>query len=303
MAAYEAVHAYICGGGGVRIGAAWGAELAGEHSGAFGLGQFNWFAGTSSGALSAALSANGWGARQKIDLFLDTDFKRLFAPWFLPFGWRKLASVRWPMALQKLAEFIDGLGLQPVDNLLVNAVDMATNRHVIYCEQLPPWAGESQIGPDHGNLVWVPGAFSQLGYGRVLTRSMCLPGLVADDARYKDGGGALNGPLSAMPVNTTGVFMNLGFAGDVTYQQGEPATSDLIESGLYLFEFLSNRHVAHWLGHRPGLATIWPRLYDVDSSAFDLTRSQKQAIVNQGYFNTTAQWDVLTEGRCKKLAR
>jgi len=285
---------FISSGGGIRVGASFGAELQGERLGRFHDSRFSHFAGTSAGALDAALTANGWACRDKVRLFLDTDFKRLFSP-VVPWGLRKVLAAKWSVSLAGLAKFIDGLGLKPVPNLFVNSVDSQDNKHVIFCEDLPDWL---TLTPDdagyltsHGGRVrWVTGAYSQLGYGKVLTRSMVLPGLVADEPRWKDGGFGENPLLSIFSQDAQMLLVQLGYAGDVAYKKGCTVPTDLIDEVMYGIDYRSNGATSHMMEHYPGLKVICPQVYDVDSTAFDLDYDAKIDLVERGRLNSLRQW-------------
>jgi predicted acylesterase/phospholipase RssA len=293
---------FLSSGGGIRIGASFGAELEGQRQGKFRPSMFNYFAGTSAGALDAALTANGWYAEEKRDLFLDTDFRKLFTPALVPFSWRKTLALQWPISLAKLAAFIDSLGLRPVENLLVNTVDAEENIQVVYCEKLPPWlnckadeAGRfytcraSKSGEIKKVIRWEPGAFSRFGYGKVLTRSMVLPGLVADEKRFKDGGVAENPLLSVFPANANILLMHLGYAGLVP-QNGSTVPLGILAEAMYDYEFKAYSYTEHLMGHYPNLTAIYPEIYDVDSTAFDLSLASREQMIERARANTRAQW-------------
>lgn len=274
---------YCSSGGGVRIGATWGAQLAGEKQAAFHWSMFQWFVGTSAGALDAALTANHWSPSRKIALFEDTDFGKLFSPALIPFGLRKALALKWPISLRRLADFFDGLGLAPMPGLLINTVDAEANRQIVYCEAVPPW------WPPNSKIQIIDRAFSSLGFGKILTRSMVLPGLVADETRYMDGGIAENPMMSALPQEADILLMHLGYAGDVR-RDGDTTPKSLIDRSLYAYEFKAKTLADHMAAHFPKIKIIRPGVYDVDPSEFSLSREEKKRIVEAGYRNTLSFW-------------
>ena len=278
-----APHVFVSSGGGIRIGASFGAEAQGEALGVFSPSNFDYFLGTSAGALDAALTANGWTAQQKISLFLDTQFSTLFAPAFVPFGLRKALALKWPISLKRLAHFMDELGLTHTERLVINAVDAQTNAHLIYCEKRPPWLS------DEAQVTVVEDAFSREGLGTILTRSMALPGLNADHARYRDGGFAENPLLSVLPNNITGVLVSLGYPG-LIIKDGKPWPDSIIEQAFYAVDRKGAAFAQFLTQQRPGIKVIDPKVYDVDSSAFGLSRTAKIDMVQRGFETSRPQW-------------
>lgn len=279
---------YASSGGGVRIGATFGAQLEGERQGKFLPETFDYFVGTSAGALDAAMTANGWSAKRKAELFLGTNFARFFQPTLgpiplLPFAARKAAAIIAPIKLGKLADFIDSLGLKPHPSLIFNTVDADENQQVIYCYERPSWARDDE------RTRWeiVRGSL-----GQALVRSMVLPGLVADHPKYLDGGFAENPLLSVFPDTSTGLLISLGYQGQVEFH-GQPYPTSIYDRLLYGYEFKANEYTQHLAGHLPRLKTILPKVYDVNSADFGLSRKEKQAMLDAGARNTRPQWSLL----------
>ncbi|MEB3286573.1 MAG: patatin-like phospholipase family protein [Vampirovibrionales bacterium] len=274
-------------GGGVRIGGSFGAELEGERLGKFDPSVFDYYIGTSSGSLDAALTANGWSARQKVDFFIENNFTQFFTPPWMPFSLRKALTLFAPIQLKKFADYIDGLNLTPLPGLLINAVDSQLNKQVVYCEKKPDW------------WVDIPGtalrenAFSDLGYGTILTRSMALPGLRADHPKFKDGGFAENTILTMIPRDADILMINLGYAGDTQWPSGNTFPLMALEDLLYLIEYKNYYYVRFISTHFPNLKTIYPSIFDVDSTTFNLTQSEKTSMVERAMANTSAQWQAL----------
>jgi|GEM_PF-4856639 len=286
------LNVFASSGGGVRIGASFGAEMEGERQGKFKPSMFDHFLGTSAGALDAALTANGWTAKQKIDFFLHVDFTHFFKPFLLPFTARKAMALAFPIKLAKLAEFIDSLAkpnpygpeLKPVPGLLINSVRAdKDNRQIVFCEQKPEW-----LVPND-RLEVVEGAFTKEGYGKIITRSMALPGLQADDPMWFDGGVAENPLISILPTDSNIILMHLGYAGLVG--EGEQAVpSGMLARAMYCYERKAYEQAEHLASHYPNLKAIKQEVYDVDSTAFDISQAQKLDMVKRGRDNSRSYW-------------
>lgn len=286
------LNVFASSGGGVRIGASFGAEFEGERQGKFKPSMFDYFIGTSAGALDAALTANGWNTKQKIDFFLKVDFSHFFTPFFLPFEARMALAVVSKIKLTKLAQFIDSLmkpnpygpELKPLRSLLVNSVRAdKQNKQIVFCEKKPDW-----LVPN-GRLEVVESAFSTLGYGKVLTRSMVLPGLEADDPMWFDGGTAENPLLSVLPQDSNIILMHLGYAGLVG--EGETAVpNDILSRAMYCYERKAYEALEHMISHFPNMKVIRPEVYDISSTNFGLSLSQKIDMVKRGRENSRIYW-------------
>ncbi|MBY0451339.1 MAG: patatin-like phospholipase family protein [Cyanobacteria bacterium] len=278
---------YVSSGGGIRIGATWGSQLEGEKQNAFHYSMFDTFIGTSAGALDAALTANRWSAQQKLDLFFKTDFSRFFLPGglhIMPFMLRKALSAVFPMSLKRLADWIDSLGLMPVSGMLTNTVNSLTNEHIVYCEDPPLW------WPASSNIKLVTQAFSTLGFGTVLTRSMALPGLNADEPEFRDGGYAENPLLSILPSDSTGVMINLGYPGNAKWHGGKNYPVAALDQAMYYVEYKNYASTQHLIAHYQALKVIYPNIFDVDSTNFALSINDKRKIVKTSIQNTQSQW-------------
>lgn len=284
---------FCSSGGGIRIGASWGAESEGERQAKFHWSMYDTFIGTSAGALDAALTANRWGAKDKKRLYLETDFGRLFAPPLIPFGLRKAIAPAWPISLQKLADFIDGLGLKPHPGLMVNSVSRQGGITKIWCEEIPGWVAPVQdakgrMTSHDGRFQWIPGTFTREGFGRPLVRSMVLPGLKADDDSM-DGGWGYNGLLPLFTPDTRITFMNLGYAGQGPTAQKE-GFLHLVDELMFGFEYKAYLHNKDVMADYPGAKVIYPKVWDVDSSAFNLSRKNREAVFFRGADNSAGQW-------------
>jgi predicted acylesterase/phospholipase RssA len=290
------IRIYASSGGGVRLGASFGAVLEGERQGRFQADQFDWYVGTSAGALDAVLTANGWTGEQKKLLFLDTDFSRFFHPFLIPMGLRKFLAVVTPISLRKLGEFIDSLQkpnpygppLQQFDKLLINSVDAEENMHVVFCQERPEWLKSSK------RLRIEPLLSKKQTLGMVITRSMVLPGLRADDLRWQDGGVAENPLLSPLPKDADITLIHLGYAG-LVWKQGSTSPKNALEQALYDYEFKAYSFAEHLMSAFSNLTVIRPEIYDVESANFALSRDEKQDMLLRAMVNTQTQWATLAE--------
>ena len=251
---------YASSGGGIRVGASFGAVLEGERQGRFNPNNFDWYVGTSAGALDAVLTANGWTGEQKKAMFLGTDFAKFFRPFLVPFGIRKALSVIAPISLDKLADFIDSLqdsnpygpALTRFDGLLINSVDAEENIQVVFCHQRPEWL------PDSTRLKVQPWAFNRMSLGTILTRFMVLPGLRADDPRWQDGGVAENPLLSVLPKDANITLIHLGYAGLVK-KNGDTIPKTILDQALYDYEFKAYSFAEWLMAGFSNLTVIRPR--------------------------------------------
>lgn len=285
---------YASSGGGVRLGASFGAVLEGERQGRFPAGQFDWYVGTSAGALDALLTLNGWTGEQKVALYLDMDFKKFFTPALLPLTVRKVLAVFAPISLKKLANFINtlqdenpyGPPLERFDGLLINSVDAEKNIQVVFCQTQPDWLKDSK------QLKVEANAFKWDNLGIIITRSMVLPGLRADDPRWQDGGVSENPLFSVLPKDAAIMLIHLGYAGLV--QRGKdtiPKTA--LEQALYDYEFKAYVFAEYLMGEFFNMTVIRPEIYDVDSANFGLSKADKQRMIQRAQENTRDQWAAL----------
>lgn len=278
------VRAYISSGGGVRIGATWGAQLIGEEYSGFHYSMFDTYIGTSAGALDAALTANRWSARKKADLFLNTNFEKFFTSFFMPFAARKLLAATFPISLAKLSEWIESLGLVPVNGLLINTVNSSTNEHIVYCEDPPLWWNDSK------GIQLETKAFSRLGFGDVITRSMALPGLNADEPEYRDGGYAENPLMSVLPDDTKGLMINLGYAGTATWHGGKDYPIAALDQAMYYVEYKNYYTTQQLIKRFKNLKVINPEVYDINPTDFGISSDDKKKMLVRAQLNTRNQW-------------
>lgn len=202
-------------GGGARGPALAGAELACDEAGRWHPDSYDCFTGDSFAGLDVALTVCGWDTRQKIDLYVDTSFSRLISPF--PWSFRKYIgalNANLQMKLDGVRKFIDDLALDPSkcgDRLVVPVSDLTSDAVIYYCEKKPAWAMD-MTGRDS---IWVENAFSSksLGFGRVLTRGMALPGLLADVPWAMDGGLWEHPPMGFMPLESNILQFDLGYPG------------------------------------------------------------------------------------------
>lgn len=290
------IRVYASSGGGVRIGGTFGAAMAGEMLGKFRPGAFDWYAGTSAGALDAVLTANGWTGRQKAKLFANTDFSRFFAPFLVPYAARKALALVRPIPMDKLAAFFASLTkendfgprLLTLRRVIINTVDTLDNLQVVYCANVPEWIdtrrdSRGYLLSHNDRIRWVC-ELTPDTLPTMLARSMALPGLVADDKRFMDGGVNENPLLSVFPEDAEVVLMSLGYAGDT----GIPGS--LLDRALYAYEFKAKSMLEYVLRHYPGARVIRPEVYDVDPAAFNLRRDEREAMILKGFTNSRPQW-------------
>lgn len=308
-----ALRVYASSGGGVRIGGTFGALRAGERLRKFSPYAFDFYIGTSAGALDAALTASGWLASEKIALFLDTDFQRFFQPTLgplplLPFAARKALALQWPISLAKLEAFYEtltkpnryGPPVRFAPGLLINTVDADENRQVVYCSQLPEWANaerDSETGryyTFHSDaqsrkrkmIRWEVGTVS---LATAMARSSVLPGLVADDPRYMDGGIAENPLLSPLPRDVHVLLMHLGYPGLVG-EFGKTLPTSILDRALYAYEFKAAQHAEHLIREFPNLSVIYPGIYTEESANFAISRQRKQTMIDFADIYAVNQW-------------
>lgn len=274
-----------CSGGGIRCLATAGALMAAEAVG-IDLQGFDYYTGDSSGSLIAALCANGWTGREIAELLINTDIPKLVTP--LPWAVRKPLILAKPIRLEGMARFFDSLDLKPEVPLVINSWDAEDNVQTLFCETLPEdvnLAGTSAVP-----TRWQFEAFSDLGYGTILTRSMALPGLLADSTRWMDGALGEHPPLSWLPAETELTLINLGFSGLVE-KAGDSRPKHLIERALYAYEVTATVSQNRGLARFNNPKVIDPKIYDVDSIAFDLKPSEKKALVRRAFTQSLPQWE------------
>lgn len=279
---------FSCTGGGARGIAVVGALHQGEVQGKFNPTSFDAHMGDSFGALIAALTAAGWPTVAMRTLFLNTEFDKLLSP--VPWGMRLPMVVLKQVHLDRVARFIDDLRLPVRDNLFINSWDAQDNVQTIFCEKKPVWAAENPAV----KTVWVENAFSDTknhGYGRVITRSMALPGLVADDDRWMDGGLGEHPPLSFIPTDADILMINLGFAGLVGGAAGIP--KGILDRGLYAYEVAASIRQQYAMECFPKMQVINLKIYDVSSTAFSMSTEEKCNAMIRAFDNTRDQWSAL----------
>lgn len=299
---------YASSGGGIRIGATFGALLEGETQQKFSPTAFDFYTGTSAGAFDAALTANGWTAEQKREMFLNTDFGKMFTPFGMPFNFRKILALHWPISLSGLGKFYKSLCKQnpfgpPLEfksNLLINSVDVEENIGIAYCKEIPHWVTTEQDpkngkpysyrtshdGKRHKVIRW---EVNNTPLELALIRSASLPGLVSDHERYMDGGIWENPLLSTLPRDASIFLMHLGYAGLVP-QGSNTIPKSIIDRFLYSYEFKNYSFAEHILEHFDNVTAIYPKIYDVDTAAFNMSRSDKEKLLARARANTKDQW-------------
>ncbi|HYF35456.1 MAG TPA: hypothetical protein VD994_09220 [Prosthecobacter sp.] len=245
--------------------------------------------GDSSASLILAMFAQGMSAETIFDILAETEFQTLFKPFFMPWALRKNLMAVKPCRLDGMAKWIDRLARvyrwRPLDNFFCNAWDAQNNQHVIFCESIPDW------GHDHYDvmgIVFQPGAFSELGWGTVLTRSMTLPGLIADQARWCDGGIAGHPPVNFVPLDANLTVLNLGYPG-LLPGKGDQDTG-ILAKAMECYEVTASYAQRRMLEEFPNRIEINPQIYDVDSTDFAMSEDAKRAMIMRAMRNTATQW-------------
>lgn len=274
---------FSCTGGGVRGIAVAGVLQQGAQQGRWDSDRFDIITGDSFGALIAALVANQWTPQEMGDLFVKTDFKQLLTT--MPWQVRKPLLAVSPISLHRIKALIDNLQLKSSPKLFINTWDAESNQQVIYCEQKPAWAEKTPGIP----TVWIENAYTDLGFGTVITRSMALPGLEADHRQWMDGGLSEHPPLAFVPRTVEAFIINLGYAGLVPHN-GNTIPKTLLDRALYAYEVTASTRQRMVLSQFTQCIEINPLIYDVDSIDFSLTAAQKQALIDRGSEATKAQW-------------
>lgn len=276
--------AFVCTGGGVRGLSLAGVLAAGVYKSKWVPRSFDVFTGDSFGSLVAALLANGWKSPQIRQLFLSMPLTKSVT--CMPWDTRKLLIPFEPVKLAGIKKFIDSLNLAPQPGLFVNSWNAKENIQYVFCETKPDWVNTT--GPVA--TKWVEKAFSQLGYGTVLTRSMALPGLMADDPAWMDGGLGEHPPLSFLPHDTEITLFNLGYSGQWPVRRGGVPTN-LLDRALYSYEVTAYTRTCCDIAPYPFVQQLNPHIYDVDPIDLDMNQNKRQTLIQRGFDNTLAQWE------------
>jgi len=286
------------GGGGSRAYATLGALMAAQRQGLNCLAHFDVLSGDSSGALLALMLAAGWSPARMMDALLHLAIDRILSP--LPWRLRLPMAVVKPLSLKPLACWIDEQGLIPLHPLVINTWDSETNTQLfITNSQALAQRSMASASPSVPKSQWVvilAEGVGQPSWGTLVTRSMALPGLLADHPRWMDGALGEHPPLSFAQPEDTVVVVNLGYPGLVpqpTGKQGEMTTipQGTLARALYAYEVTAsmNQKRAFTRFITP-VVQIEPRVFDVKSTAFDLSAQAKLGLMRRGYEETLAQW-------------
>lgn len=277
------IKAFTVTGGGARGIACAGVIKAGESKGIFSPWSYDVFAGDSFGSLISAMMASGWSGTKMSDFFCKTDFKGLLSGW-IPWSIRKPFMAVSPVSLAKVAKLIDSLDFKRSDKLFINTWDAEDNKQVIYCQSVPTWAIQSACFP----VEFAPD-FGGLSLGTVLTRSMALPGLVADSLRWMDGGIGEHPPICLLPDDTDLTVINLGFPGLIP-KAGDTTPKTLIDRGLYAVEVIQSTRQDLSKARFTKRKELNPKIYDIDSTDFGLSQQQRLDMIGRAYKATLDQW-------------
>ena len=279
----------ITGGGarGISVG---GVLHAGARMKRFYPGSFDVITGDSFGALVAALVANGWSSSRIINLFAETDMDKLLTR--IPWKYRKPLILLKAVKLKRVSKFIDNIRpkLRSSNRLFINTWDSHANEQVIYCEEKPEWAVDKPNVP----VRWEEDAFNRLGFGKVITRSMALPGLEADDPRYLDGGVSEHPPMSFIPRNTPVLLINLGFAGLVV-TSGSNVPDSIVDRVQESFDVKAHLYLEKMKNEFHNLYELNPKMYDVSATKFDLSKSRRLGIMRLAEQRTKPRWEDMPE--------
>lgn len=272
------LYVYSATGGGTRIGANFGAQLAGQFFNKWYPEKFDVITGNSSGALEAALTASGMSTEKKIQLFKDLDVPGLLShfPWKL----RLASALVNPVSMKRFAEKIDSWDLPSSSRCYINAWDSRANKQVIYCEKKPDWAVEPWT-----DTYWEEDAFNRIGWGKILTRSMALPGMKADELKYMDGGICEHPPLSFLPRDSHILLINLGYP---DYEEG--FERGMIARTTYAYSAIRKHLLDAAMGHFSDLHEIKTRVYNVSAYNFELSVKEKEQMIQNGKTLTMNQW-------------
>lgn len=286
-------------GGGIRGLAHVGIIRAGISTGRLPVSDRNHFVSDYLGAICAdssaslimALLCQEKSIYDTSDFLTEIPFSNFFVPTVLglplvPWSLRKTLMGVSKVSLYKLATWIDSLNLDPsrVTNLYVNSWDDIENKHTIFCTKKPAWAIEDDVL----DTVWVENAFEKQGFGHVLTRSMCLPGLLADESKWCDGGIAGHPPIAFVPRDTSTLLLNLGYAGNIPKRTLGNTTP--IEDALICYDVTAYACQRRLLRTFTDLIEIDPEIYDIDPTAFNLSTYDKAHLIARAESATTRQW-------------
>ena len=272
------LYAYAASGGGVRIGATFGAQLKAKELGKWQPERFDIITGNSSGSLDAAFTASGLEPEQKVEIFKRWNIAELLSryPWKL----RLATALVNPISMDRLADKIDSLNMPSSPRCYVNAWDCRGNKQIIFCEKKPEWAAESWI-----DTVWEEDAFNRFGWGKVLTRSMALPGMVADELKYMDGGIAEHPPLSFIPRDAHILLINLGYP---DFEAG--FKRDMLSRVSFAYSAIRSHMLDTAIGHFEDLYSIKPKVYDWSAYDFEVSNKDIDRMIEKAKVHTNLAW-------------
>jgi predicted acylesterase/phospholipase RssA len=287
------------GGGGCRALATIGALMAAQRQGIDCVKHFDALCGDSSGALLALMLAAGWPPARIMDAILHLGIDKLLSP--LPWPVRLPMAVAKPIPLAPLARWIDEQGLVPLHPLVINTWDSDTNTQLLITNS-PALAAHYQghTTPALLKSQWLvlpPNASAMPTWGQAVCRSMALPGLLADHPRWMDGALGEHPPLSFAAPTDKVVIVNLGYPGLVPHptQNGHGMVSTIpqgtLARALYAYEVTASiNQQRSFARFTTPVVQIEPRVFDVPSTAFNLSPKQKLALMRRGYEATLPQW-------------
>lgn len=285
------INALAIQGAGSRTGGSVGALYALQKTNKWFPEKFDVITGDSFGSFIAAMVANKFTPEQIVKIYCEKDFTDFFVPlaslWKARYfsGW---ANPNLVVKMNKVADYLNKeLKLVSSPKLFVNTWDAKENRQIIYCEKKPDWAyDDSKRIP----TVWEENAFERYSVGTCITRSMCLPGLMADDPKYMDGGVGDHPALCFLPRQETNLLhINAGFAGLVNeWKDSVPMSA--IDRALYAYDVKAALFNNIILEEFPNRTVLHPKVYNY--SALDLeinSKTKLEKLVNVGYANVLPQ--------------
>lgn len=252
------------------------------------------YTGDSFGAMLAAFAAAGMHPQKIEDIICTANLKELlfpFAPWFL----RKNTLAFYPLSLHRVASFInENIGRFP-DNLIFNTWDFQTNKQIIYKTSPLPWLHQHLPGRDDYQVIDLTfnkrTSNNELPFdlGTLITRSMALPGLKADDLRYMDGGVSEHPHLGLIPDDVELIYIEMGFPGLQDHGNGSNVPKGLLARALEAYEAKAFNASKAILKGRDNLTIFNPKVYDVSPIDFSMSEKDRRALVARGYLATVKQ--------------
>lgn len=287
------LNAFGIQGCGARTGGAIGAIHAASKLEKWHPEFFDVITGDSFGSFVAAMIANNYSTQKMVDIYVEKDFTDFFV--CMAALWKARYFASWSnsnlsVKMNKVADFLNNeLKLQGSPRLFINTWDAKANCQIIYCEKKPEWVIDDQRIP----TVWEENAYERYTVGTCIARSMCLPGLMADEPRFMDGGLGDHPALTFIPRDSNLLFINSGFAGLVTkWPQTVPLSS--IDRAMYAYDVKAAIFNNFMLAEFPNKTVIQPKVYNYSALDLDMNKATKKEVIAAGMLNSTPQWKLYT---------